>query len=117
MPRIEIVKVPENDRIPERIRRQWVGLQFEVADSAFMVSGIEYLKTREEKKRKAYRISYQVGLAALKKKNQIAWKYYRDNWPPLPEPFETLVKASRSLLKKLGLLDFYFHTRWCKVVR
>ena len=65
MPRIKIVSTPEGPGIHEKIREGWVGVELEARGP------YEHYRAR-----KVYEVPASVALEALKKNNEMAWRWF-----------------------------------------
>jgi hypothetical protein len=76
MIRIRIVSVPEGPGIPEEIRKEWVGVEFEAEGPVDMPVQSALTPTESCGSRRVYRVSAEVALQALKEKSQKAWEWF-----------------------------------------
>ena len=65
MPRIKIVSTPELPSIHEKIREGWIGIELEAKGPYERYGG-----------RKVYEVPADVALEALKKNNEMAWRWF-----------------------------------------
>lgn len=76
MKRIRIVSIPEGPGIPEEIRKEWVGVEFEAEGP--VDADVQSLLTPKEEygPRQVYKVSKDVALQALKIKSQTAYEWF-----------------------------------------
>jgi hypothetical protein len=79
MPRIRIVSIPEGPGIPEEIRKEWVGIEFEAEGPVQITVQSVTDPTEFHDFLEVYKVSTDVALQALKKKSHEAWRWFMAN--------------------------------------
>jgi hypothetical protein len=76
MKRIRIVSVPEGPDIPEEIRKEWVGVEFEAEGPVIME--VQSLLTPIESHglHLVYKVPADVALQALRRQSEKAWEWF-----------------------------------------
>jgi hypothetical protein len=120
MPRIRIVKTPNGLGVPDWVRKEWVGLEFEAGKPKFGLfisiigpfSGIRLGR--------GYPVLAQDALLKLKTKSESAWKWFQDNRMTVKALKEAEEKdrprSVRIWKDAIAREKFFFLVKFCEVV-
>lgn len=76
MLKIKIISIPEGPGIPEKVRRGWVGVEFEARGPLKMEVGAVTDPSEKHRVREVYEVPVVIALEALKKNNETAWRWF-----------------------------------------
>ena len=115
--KIRIVSTPNGMGVPEWVRKEWVGLEFEakgpVLKLCFSVKGPFFGITLG----RFYAVPTKLALPELKKKSEAAWQWFKDNTFAEKVIRELEAKGKMQRARELRELDdnsiFAFRAKCC----